>query len=94
MKKPNMIIWYGVAIFLWAIAYVLIAKAVGISSIINDYFVGWGTLALINAGLAQGKRMSGFQWFLLSLLFGPVCTFLIVILDANGQDIQDNEEDE
>ena len=21
----------------------------------NEYFVGWGTLALINAGLAQGK---------------------------------------
>jgi len=23
------------------------------------YFVGWGTLALINAGLAQGKQKSG-----------------------------------
>ncbi len=22
----------------------------------NEYFVGWGTLALINAGLAQGKN--------------------------------------
>lgn len=25
----------------------------------NEYAVGWGTLALINAGLAQGKNRSG-----------------------------------
>jgi len=47
----------------------------------RDFFVGWGTLALINAGLAQGKGRSGLNWFLLSLLLGPVATFLIVILD-------------
>ena len=46
-----------------------------------DYFVGWGTLALINAGLAQAKGRSGLGWFLASLLLGPVATFLIVILD-------------
>jgi hypothetical protein len=45
------------------------------------YFVGWGTLALINAGLAQGKNRSGGIWFLLSLLLGPVATFFIVLLD-------------
>ena len=45
------------------------------------YFVGWGTLALINAGLAQGKNRSGFIWFLLSLLLGPVATFFIVLLE-------------
>ncbi len=45
------------------------------------YFVGWGTLALINAGLAQGKNRSGFVWFLLSLLLGPIATFFIVLLD-------------
>lgn len=32
----------------------------------NEYFVGWGTLALINAGLAQGKNRSGRNWFLIS----------------------------
>ncbi len=42
------------------------------------YFVGWGTLALINAGLAQGKNRSGLAWFLLSLLFGPIATFFLV----------------
>lgn len=34
--------------------------------------VGWGTLALINAGLAQGKNRSGLLWFLVSLLCGPI----------------------
>jgi hypothetical protein len=45
----------------------------------SPYFVGWGTLALINAGLAQGKKKSGLLWFLLSLLLGPIATLLIVI---------------
>jgi hypothetical protein len=44
------------------------------------YAVGWGTLALINAGLAQSKNRSGLLWFLVSLLLGPIATFLIVIL--------------
>jgi hypothetical protein len=42
------------------------------------YAVGWGTLAMINAGLAQSKNHSGLLWFLLSLLLGPIATFLIV----------------
>jgi len=44
----------------------------------GEYFVGWGTLALINAGLAQGKNRSGLNWFLLSLLLGPFATFGLV----------------
>lgn len=43
-----------------------------------DYAAGWGTLALINAGLAQGKNRSGLNWFLVSLLLGPVATLLLV----------------
>jgi hypothetical protein len=46
----------------------------------TGYFVGWGTLALINAGLAQGKNRSGLLWFLASLLLGPIATLLIVAL--------------
>jgi hypothetical protein len=46
----------------------------------HSYYVGWTTLALINAGLAQGKNRSGLAFFLLSLLIGPVATFLIVLL--------------
>ncbi|MFQ5766844.1 MAG: hypothetical protein ACE5ID_02535 [Acidobacteriota bacterium] len=44
----------------------------------TGYYVGWGTLALINAGLAQGKNRSGLMWFFLSLLLGPVATFILV----------------
>ena len=46
----------------------------------QPYFVGWRVLALINAGLAQGKNRSGLAWFLLSLLLGPIATFLLVAL--------------
>ncbi len=49
----------------------------------ENYAIGWGTLALINAGLAQGKNKSGLIWFLLSLLLGPIATFLLVILPPN-----------
>ena len=44
----------------------------------ESFVVGWGTLALINAGLAQGKNRSGLAWFLLSLLLGPMATFVLV----------------
>ena len=44
------------------------------------WFAGWGTLALINAGLAQGKNRSGLVWFLLSLLAGPLATLALVLL--------------
>ena len=44
----------------------------------HEWAVGWGTLALINAGLAQSKNRSGLAWFLISLLLGPVATFLLV----------------
>lgn len=47
----------------------------------TNFFVGWGTLALINAGLAQGKGRSGLIWCLLSLVLGPIATFLIVVLE-------------
>ena len=47
----------------------------------REYVVGWGTLALITAGLAQGKNRSGLNWFLLSLLFGPLATLVLVLVD-------------
>jgi len=46
-----------------------------------QFFVGWGTLSLINAGLAQSKNRSGLLWWVVSLFLGPLATFLIVILD-------------
>jgi len=47
----------------------------------NGYVVGWGTLALINAGLAQGKGRGGLDWFLISLVLGPLATLAIVAMD-------------
>jgi hypothetical protein len=57
---------------------VRIAMQVGESS---QYFVGWGTLAFINAGLAQGKHRSGLNWFLLSVLLGPLATLILLFVD-------------
>jgi hypothetical protein len=48
----------------------------------GEYAVGWLTLALINAGLAQTKGRSGLGWWFGSLFFGPICTLLIVVLDS------------
>lgn len=42
---------------------------------------GIGTLALINAGLAEQKGRSRLIWFLISLIAGPLATLLIVVLD-------------
>jgi hypothetical protein len=44
----------------------------------EGYVAGWGTVALVNAGLAQGKNRSGLNWFLISLLLGPLATFILV----------------
>ena len=52
-----------------------------VAEIGRSYAVGWGTLALINAGLAQSKGRSRLAWFLASLVFGPIATFLIVVTD-------------
>ena len=45
----------------------------------SPYAIGWGTLALINAGLAQSKNRSGLNWFLISLLMGPLATLFVVL---------------
>ena len=45
---------------------------------VPEYAMGWGSLSLINAGLAQGKNRSGLLWFLFSLFLGPLATFILV----------------
>lgn len=50
----------------------------------DSYVVGWGTLTLINAGLAQGKGRSGLRWWAASIFLGPIATLLIVVLDRAG----------
>jgi hypothetical protein len=51
-----------------------------VSAVQASYSVGWFTLSLINAGLAQGKGRSGLGWWLLSLFIGPIATLLIVLM--------------
>ena len=50
--------------------------------VVRDYAVGWGTLALINAGLAESKGRSRLAWFLASLFLGPIATLIVVITDS------------
>jgi len=45
------------------------------------YNVGWVTLGLLNAGLAQVKGRRGWVWFLTSLFIGPFATLLLVVLN-------------
>jgi len=44
-----------------------------------QYGPGWLTLAIVNAGLAENKGRGRWNWFLLSLLLGPIATYLIVV---------------
>jgi len=53
--------------------------------------IGWGTLTLINAGLAQGKGRSGLAWFFMSIFLGPFATFLIVVLSPVPRETDDDE---
>jgi hypothetical protein len=46
----------------------------------TGFVAGWGTLSLVNAGLAQAKQRSGLLWWLFSLVLGPVATLLVVVL--------------
>ena len=75
--KKNAI--YLLALLLWAAAFTMIALAIDLKAIIKEYAIGWGTLTLINAGIAQGKNKSGLLWFIVSLFLGPVATLLLVI---------------
>jgi hypothetical protein len=47
-----------------------------------SFSAAWFTLSLINAGLAQSKGRSGFQWWFGSLFIGPFATLLIVASPA------------
>ncbi len=51
-----------------------------VSNMPGYYAVGWGTLSLINAGLAQSKNHSGLLWWIVSLFLGPIATFIIVAI--------------
>ncbi|HLB40974.1 MAG TPA: hypothetical protein VJJ83_04240 [Candidatus Babeliales bacterium] len=46
------------------------------------YFVGWGTLALLNAAIAQLQGRRTWVWFLVSLLAGPLETMILLLTYA------------
>lgn len=51
----------------------------------TDAAAWWASLALVNAGLAQTKGRSRWNWFLGSLFLGPLATFFIVVWPARTQ---------
>lgn len=59
----------------------------------NDYAVGWGTLSLVNAGIAQGKGRSGLNWWVLSLLLGPIATLFLVLMPVLAESSSSNAEE-
>ena len=62
------------------------------SGVGSTFAVGWGTLSLINAGLAQSKGRAGLTWWFISLLLGPIATFLIVLMErADAQEASPSE---
>jgi hypothetical protein len=44
------------------------------------YAVGWITLSMLSAGIAQGKNRSGLGWFAATAILGPIGLFLLVAL--------------
>ncbi len=51
---------------------------------VHTYSVGWFTLSVINAGLAESKGRGRLNWWLLSLLLGPLATLYIVVTDSRS----------
>ena len=45
----------------------------------NTYALGWGSLALINAAIANADGRSPLKYFLASLLLGPFVTLVLAV---------------
>lgn len=44
-----------------------------------DYALGWGTLALLNAAIANVDGRSPLAYFVGSMFFGPVITLILAV---------------
>lgn len=53
----------------------------------SSYALGWGTLALVNAALANISGRSVLKYFVASLLLGPIVT---IILASTREDEKGN----
>jgi hypothetical protein len=59
----------------------------GMDNVIVQFVFFWVTLALINTGLAQSKNRDGLTWFVISVIFGPLATLIIVISKKSEEEI-------
>jgi hypothetical protein len=50
--------------------------------------IGWTSLSLINAGLAENKGRNKFSWLILSFLLGPFATAYIVFTSPVNKGFQ------
>ncbi len=57
----------------------------------QDFAVGWFTLSLVIAGIAQGKNRSGLGWWLLGLILSPLALLILLFLDR-GTDYSGMEQ--
>ncbi len=57
----------------------------------REYFLGWGTLMVINAAIARSMGRSALVWFLWSILFGPLATLLLAIFGPPEKSELDKE---
>jgi len=72
---------YALILFAFLISTMCAAAATpDASPSASAWFVGWGTLALIVSGVAQGMNRGGFFWFVMALIAGPVALAILVII--------------
>lgn len=57
----------------------------------QQFAVGWFTLSLVIAGIAQGKNRSGLGWWLLGVILGPLALLILLFLER-GPDYSAMEE--
>lgn len=67
-----------------ALAGVLLQAGNEVVNSSTSYYAGgggafWLALALINAAIAQLHGRRGLNWFLISILFGPFATLILVL---------------
>lgn len=59
----------------------------------QEHAIGWGTLALLNAGLARSMNRDGVVWLSFSIFVGPLATLGLVILGPLAPKIEPAMED-
>ena len=52
----------------------------------ESYYLGWGTLALINAALANIDGCSPLTYFVVSMLLGPIVTLVLAVTREDERD--------